>query len=729
MFCVQTFPLALRLICGVGFFLGFLPILYAQNDFFPEKISIVTNQARAKVAFWLIREDGAREAVYLERGETRAVWNPSVSFALFQHGNETARRPLRPDAIHVFSDQPDGLLELYALGPDYPVELNNIPPRKVSKDENKPSENKPLVIRVLVYADENIPLARDLWEKRVEERIAHVSSILEKTCFVRLEVEEFRSWRPTPSATLREAMKDFEKNAPLERSRLIIGFISTKNFSKEMSELGVARAPFYPRILLREEAPQITEVERVETMLHELGHFFGAVHTSDDNSVMRTVLKDRRGRIAGSAISFDPFNALAMNLWVRQYRRFVQSKTHSIDEDIRIQLLASYALVRQLASEQAAAGIQVLPNPNVEFLEKILSNAPSEEARAPVVSTPVPAIEPATPAPAATRENENEKESKKKSSETTGAPPASYDPEDPLGIGRSASAPEKRDESLEDVEQGESTSRPSAEPVAEAEIIEAPPSPELVRLREIRAELWGDGWESERVSSYALPARTTQYVLVSTLITYLEEGETLSGDLLGERLTRAAAEAALNVGGDKDSKTAEGRVARQAFLLAMGVLGEPSGKIFSAPIYGKRFRQLETEEIRTIRKKFVSNVSIFKRSDWSQHFWLSAALSAHLSATVVESVGVEKERRDDLPGGSGFDITDLNADLSGVAFAQLILMDFVSLKDVVERFEYSRVVPSRISVPKNLKHPSNNEEIQALVDLLRKNIVEFQKNF
>jgi hypothetical protein len=66
-------------------------------------------------------------------------------------------------------------------------------------------------------------------------------------------------------------------------------------------------------MLVREWSNRINEPERLEVLVHELGHFLGAVHSPEPDSVMRAILGDRQARANSFRIGFDPVNTLAMN--------------------------------------------------------------------------------------------------------------------------------------------------------------------------------------------------------------------------------------------------------------------------------------------------------------------------------------------------------------------------------------------------------------------------------
>ncbi|MDO4574487.1 MAG: M12 family metallo-peptidase [Planctomycetia bacterium] len=704
-----------------------------------QRVSVVANQASANVSFWLLYPDGTREAQKLRVGESLAVPNPDGAEVAFRFGSKVARQPLRQDGIHAFSD-PTGKLELFYLGPEFPPEFQMKPFPSPWK-----REDYYLTIPVKIYADENIPLVFDIWKRKVEARFAEVSKVLEKTCFVRLEIVSFSVWRSNPeSPDLHTLLQDFERQVPLTPKTLSIGFTSHRNFVKAgVTELGVARTPFYPRILLREEAPQITDIERLETLLHELGHFFGAVHTTDDNSIMRMVLKERLGRKAEFCISFDPINTLVMNFWIREYRRQEMRQIATLRNDSRLEIIGAYRMICEFADRQREQGGNVPENPNVDVLLKILEGAsvPQEMLVSAPRSVPVrpsapeeskdmdsdeeSGVDPEDPLGIRSEEASPPERNEESVPEPKPASPVGANPEDPLGIMRDSSE-ESRD--LEDI---------SEEPVPEKPTVKKTPETPLEQLEAIRETLMADGWKTEKVTPYTLPSRTTQYVLVSTLISvlsddWLNRGVTsgkITPDAYGERMVRYAAAAALEVGGDAPASEPRGRVARQAFVLALEVLFEPSGTLQNLPVYGKRFRALETAEIRKIRREHVQNVTIFGRSDLCQHFWVSAALAVHLDPSAVEIIGLEKERKDAAPGGSGFDVTDLNADLAGVGFARSVMDGTIPLEKVIRKFRFEEIVPSKIRLPKALKHPETREEEDETLNRLREAVQEHQAQF
>ena len=71
---------------------------------------------------------------------------------------------------------------------------------------------------------------------------------------------------------------------------------------------------FRSHLLIREWNRQMAEPERLEILVHELGHFLGAAHSGEPRSVMRPDISDRQSRAKSFNIGFDAPNTLAMYL-------------------------------------------------------------------------------------------------------------------------------------------------------------------------------------------------------------------------------------------------------------------------------------------------------------------------------------------------------------------------------------------------------------------------------
>jgi hypothetical protein len=176
------------------------------------------------------------------------------------------------------------------------------------------------VIPVKILVDEEEPGRQFLWQRRLRQRVEAVSAILDKYCRVRLKVVAFGTWDSDDTITdFDESLSEFEREVNPSPARLAIGFTSQYTYQPGRIHLAGTRGPLHSHILVREAARSISEPERVELLVHELGHYLGASHSPERQSVMRPVLGDHHG--AGFQIRFDPVNTLIIAMVGEEIRR------------------------------------------------------------------------------------------------------------------------------------------------------------------------------------------------------------------------------------------------------------------------------------------------------------------------------------------------------------------------------------------------------------------------
>ncbi len=179
-----------------------------------------------------------------------------------------------------------------------------------------------LVVPVKLLVDDKEPAVRAVWEPRLRNRLAEASKIFQKHCGVRLEVAVVDTWHSDNRVhDFGQALAEFEREVDPSPGKLAIGFTSQYRIPPRRVPLGGTRGPLYPWILIREWSQHVTASERLEILVHELGHFFGAVHSAASDSVMRPELGDRQSHARAFRIGFDPLNTLAMHLLVDELRR------------------------------------------------------------------------------------------------------------------------------------------------------------------------------------------------------------------------------------------------------------------------------------------------------------------------------------------------------------------------------------------------------------------------
>lgn len=176
-------------------------------------------------------------------------------------------------------------------------------------------------IPVAILVDSADPRAQAAWEKRVRKRLSEASDIFEHHCRTRFEIVAVGHWTSDPAIrSFDQSLMEFSQKVRPAPARLAIGFTSHYEWIRGEMHLGGTHGALATHILIRESPGQVSEPERLEVLVHELGHFLGAAHTSDQSSVMRPVLGDRRSAAKSFRIGFDAPNTLVMSLMADEIR-------------------------------------------------------------------------------------------------------------------------------------------------------------------------------------------------------------------------------------------------------------------------------------------------------------------------------------------------------------------------------------------------------------------------
>lgn len=277
-------------------------------------VIVVANRTAREVAF---AAAGSPEQV-LAAGDLAVLPADAGVTVSFTSGKEQRLLHLDCNMAYFFADRPDGinLHEIGFSGEERPLDR---PPIKPDGGLAKPPAIDAIPVRILV--DQVEPAQRVVWEARLRKRVAAASAVLEHHCRVRLDVVETATWQSDDAALDFPALlTDFEEKVPRGAVRLTIGFTSRRfTTAAGALHLGGTRLPLHPYILVREWTPT-SEPERLEVLLHELGHFLGATHSPEPISVMRPKLGDGRSPARGFRVGYDPLNTLVMNLVAEEHR-------------------------------------------------------------------------------------------------------------------------------------------------------------------------------------------------------------------------------------------------------------------------------------------------------------------------------------------------------------------------------------------------------------------------
>lgn len=250
------------------------------------------------------------------------VSGQSESQIAFESDGNAVGYHLDPNSCYYFFDTAHGGLNLQKIGysdaEDTPP-LVDAPATQWEKADKKLPRLAKIPVKLLVDDEER--MTTEAWQDRLRKRLEMASGIFERTCRIRFEIVAFDTWDSDDRITdFTRSMVEFEAEVPPAPARLVIGFTSQYSPMTGPTKVGGTRAAFYPYVMVREWAQHYTEAERLEMLVHELGHYLGAVHSPETTSVMRPVLGDRQARLRSFRIGFDPLNALAIYLVGEEYR-------------------------------------------------------------------------------------------------------------------------------------------------------------------------------------------------------------------------------------------------------------------------------------------------------------------------------------------------------------------------------------------------------------------------
>jgi hypothetical protein len=312
----------------------------------------------------------------------------------FQSGKTEKHYHLAPNTAHYFGDTPAGI-DLAQLGLGEEASDKGNEPNNPRPQQSRITAVFPLTIRVKILVDDEEPAVQKTWEQRLRKRLEAASEILEQQCRVKLKVTAVDTWQSDNSLnTFKDLLRDFEKKVKPDPADLAIGFMSQRcEDDNGTRHLGGTRFSFYPQILIREYMPR-SEPERLEVLLHELGHHLGATHSAEADSVMRPKLGDGKSPAKAFRIGFDPANALIMNLVVEARARGAKSPS-DIDANTRLRLCQIYGEIgRTMPQDQSTATyIRVLKGEPLQGMGQVKASSVVVEATRKVMDAIVKAAE------------------------------------------------------------------------------------------------------------------------------------------------------------------------------------------------------------------------------------------------------------------------------------------------------------------------------------------------
>lgn len=280
-------------------------------------VVVLANRTSDSVTFQLTPLTAAPWTATLASGDVRPVFSDESLRISFGAGASRKSYQLDPNCAYYFGAGADGRVDLQKLG--LHEDAATLKGRTLPGD----ARTAPVtILPVKIVVDDEEPARQEIWERRLSKRVDDASAILIKHCGVGVRVVAVERWDSDDATTeFEETLAELEREVKTGNAQVAIAFSSQYRMPKGRYHMGGTKGPFHSHILLREWSRHASENERLELLLHELGHWLGAAHSPEPDSVMRPLLSDRQSRRAGFQIKFDPVNTLAMSLVGEEIRR------------------------------------------------------------------------------------------------------------------------------------------------------------------------------------------------------------------------------------------------------------------------------------------------------------------------------------------------------------------------------------------------------------------------
>jgi hypothetical protein len=289
-------------------------------------VVVIANRAPERVVFAIQVEGQPDQNFSLPSGEIVSIRLSGEGLLRFVSAHQRTEYLLDPDSAYFFYRRPEGedgadpgpALRLQQIGlVDAAEPFEERPAGRGQSSGPAPVRGGDGILRIpvklLVDDDERAAVQR--WKQRLGKRLEAASLVFERYCRVGFEAVALETWDSNDELDVFEkSFVEFESRVRTEPARLAIGFTSQYQVPVGRTNLGGTRGPLGTHILIGEWSQSISEAERLELLVHELGHYLGAAHSPERQSVMRPLLTDRLPGTVGERLVLDPLNALAVCL-------------------------------------------------------------------------------------------------------------------------------------------------------------------------------------------------------------------------------------------------------------------------------------------------------------------------------------------------------------------------------------------------------------------------------
>jgi hypothetical protein len=315
-------------------------------------VVVVDNRSRQSVEFTVWRGNVETSPTRIVVAGYQLIPVPTrgpVELA-FRQGEQSVRYRLDANAAYFFAGEGDQL-GLHKIG------LGGSDATLAGRDMGAPADLERIgILPVKILSDDDQRYTRRVWEPQLRQRVQAASEVLQRFCRIRLEVVAVETWDTEDQITdFQQSLLEFAREVDPRPAQVAIGWTSQYQIVRGRTRLGGTYGPFQSHILIREWAQHISKAERLELLVHELGHHLGAAHSPESDSVMRPILADRQIRRSRFPLRFDAVNTLAMYLVAEEFRLRNARRLSEISPATKARLRQIYAELSRADPEDPAA--------------------------------------------------------------------------------------------------------------------------------------------------------------------------------------------------------------------------------------------------------------------------------------------------------------------------------------------------------------------------------------
>jgi hypothetical protein len=320
-------------------------------------VVVLENQTADKIDFMVQEPDSKPTRHKLVAGDVAPIPVAGPVGIAFDVDGRQHRYLLRANSIYCFVGDKKFDLSEFTL----PILQDARPAKAKSADGgallgSSAHSDAVCTVPVSILVDDQEPTVRAIWEKRLRNRLAAASDIFERYCRVRFQVTSVSTWISDKRVhDFNRSVAEFERKTRPQPGHIAIGFTGRYEWAPGESHIGGIRGPFRSHVLIRESLIRVSEPERLEVLVHELGHYLGAAHSAEENSVMRPKLGDRRACARSFRIGFDAQNTLAMYLVAEELRRHQIHELNEAAPETKAALRRVYVSLAKALPEDPAA--------------------------------------------------------------------------------------------------------------------------------------------------------------------------------------------------------------------------------------------------------------------------------------------------------------------------------------------------------------------------------------